>query len=47
METMQKMDNSLNVPADLIIRSLPVNHELLEQLREENNRDHHNRKSVI
>lgn len=47
METMQKMDNSLNVPADLIIRCLPVNVELLELLREETNREQHNLKQVI
>jgi hypothetical protein len=48
METMQKMDNSRSVPADLIIRSLPVNVELLELLREEeSNREQHNLNSVI
>jgi hypothetical protein len=41
------MDNSLNVPADLIIRSLPINLELLELLREETNREQHNLNSVI
>jgi hypothetical protein len=47
METMQKVDNSLNVPTDLIIRSLPVNLELLDLLREETDRDQHNLNSVI
>lgn len=28
------MDNSINIPVDLIVRSLPVNDELLELLRE-------------
>lgn len=41
------MDNSLNVPSDLIIRSLPVNVELLEMIREEKNREQQNYKSVI
>jgi hypothetical protein len=34
----QMMDNSLSVPADLIIRSLPINVELLEMIREEKNK---------
>lgn len=47
MMNRQMMDNSLNVPSDLIIRSLPVNVELLEMIREEKNREQQNYKSVI
>jgi len=28
------MDNSINIPADLIIRSLPINVELVELIKE-------------
>jgi hypothetical protein len=41
------MDNSINVPVDLIIRSLPVNVELLEMIREEKNREAQKNKSMI
>jgi len=33
------MDNSINIPADLIIRSLPVNVELIELIREEKSKE--------
>jgi len=33
----QMMDNSINIPVELIIRSLPINVELLEVIREQNN----------
>ena len=39
IEHKQMMDNSLNIPADLIIRSLPLNIELIEQLREKRERE--------
>lgn len=41
------MDNSINVPVDLIIRSLPVNVELLEMIREEKNKEAQQNKSII
>jgi hypothetical protein len=31
----QMMDNSINIPVDLIIRSLPINVELIELIREQ------------
>ena len=38
MENRQMMDNSLSVPADLIIRSVPVNVELIDMIRLERER---------
>lgn len=34
IEQNQMMDNSINIPADLIIRSLPLNVELIDHIRE-------------
>jgi len=38
MENRQMMDNSLSVPADLIIRSVPINVELIDMIRLERER---------
>ena len=38
IEQRQMMDNSINIPADLIIRSLPINVELLELIRDQKNK---------
>ena len=42
----QMMDNSINIPVDLIIRSLPINVELLDLIREQSNKEEQER-SVI
>ena len=35
----QMMDNSINIPVDLIIRSLPLNVELLELIRDQKSKE--------
>ncbi len=35
IEKREMMDNSVNIPVELIIRSLPINMELMEMIREE------------
>jgi|LauGreDrversion4_2_1035121.scaffolds.fasta_scaffold70009_2 hypothetical protein len=46
IESKQMMDNSINIPADLIIRSLPINIELLELIRDKKNRENKDRSGL-
>lgn len=47
IEQRQMMDNSINIPTDLIIRSLPINVELLELIRDQKNKGGDQHEDVI
>lgn len=46
IEQRQMMDNSINIPVDLIIRSLPINVELIELIREQRYREEEDRSYI-